>query len=202
MNCIKNRVLLSLILILASGVSYAQSYVSKVSDAIAAFGDYGASFVVNTSGGAVAGSYQVAGDKFYLQLGDIKLYGDGDVRYQIDKAAESVIVDRVVNSPESGVLLDNPANAFDFAQSAYEELFISQSNGESTILLKGREDGAASMDNIVLIINDVSSLPCSITYTTHGDSIDIFFDSFEKISGSIHLFSQSNYPNYEIVDFR
>ncbi len=196
----KLRLIILLLLALPSALR-AQSTIDRVSRAIDELGAYQAQFRVSSQDSFVDGNYQVDGDKFYLYLGGIELYGDGGLRYQIDASNRTVIIDNMPQDQES-MLLDNPSNAFDFAHDIYDEILISQKDGQSTILLKAKSADDAVVENIIVIVNNLTSLPESVDYSSQGDSATIYFTEISGISGSVHKFSERNYSDYEIIDFR
>lgn len=200
-----------LLLFVAVPSLHAQADAGSVLQAMAAavkgLGNYTVSFRVTAEGNSAAGEYTVSGSRYYMSMGDIEIYSDGRVRYEVDHFDEEVLIDRV--DPNDRNILSNPTRAFDFAEdsfiSTYKGVMNESGRQYDVVELKPR-DSDASVRNIELTVDKTTRLPHSISYLADGISGFIIVEVLRigaapNVPESLFSPDMSNFGDYEIIPF-
>ena len=78
---------------------------------------YETEFAVTAGDQCVTGRYVVAGDRYYIAVGDVEAFADGQVRREVDNRHREVTL--VAVETENRNILSDPAHAFDLLDGAY-----------------------------------------------------------------------------------
>lgn len=177
----------------------AQSLLRRLAASLGAMEPYEVVFEVETERGTVAGRYQVAGDRYYMQVGEAEVYGDGECRYEIDPSRREVVIDRADLSSRN--LLNNPTRAFDFVGEEYDFTASDAGPGRVEVVLLPRRPKSA-VERIRVEMDAASALPSSVTYEVDGDRIRIDILSVRKSERQLPRFEGARYAGFETIDFR
>lgn len=177
----------------------AQSLLRRLAASLGAMEPYEVVFEVETERGTVAGRYQVAGDRYYMQVGEAEVYGDGECRYEIDPSRREVVIDRADLSSRN--LLNNPTRAFDFVGEEYDFTASDAGPGRVEVVLLPRRPKSA-VERIRVEMDAASALPSSVTYEVDGDRIRIDILSVRKSERQLPRFEGARYADFETIDFR
>lgn len=186
----------------------ARDLLGKLSERIAALGDYRVEFRADAEGGEVKGIYLVSGRKFRITTPDFDVIGDGAARYEINHGLEEVVVDNMDTTDIN--ILSNPTRAFEFAAAGFIPTYGGQlaEGGRSLELLRLEPafEGSA-ITSVELFIDRLSGLPARLSYGVEGldgdvDIVIVKFESAVEIPQSDFRFDRSAYRGYEVVDFR
>lgn len=195
--------LLSAFLLCGTGQTQAAGNASKLLERLSGYfrslGDYRVTFEVEADGRGFPGYYCVAGDRYYLSLGDAEVYGEGGVRYEVDNARREVVIDRVDTASRN--LLSNPTRAFDFVDDEFAAEQIGSAEGVATVRLMPRATDAA-VSWIDLRIEEAAGRPQSVSYRFDGERIGIEIRSVTAEKETLKPFDKARYAGYELIDFR
>ena len=160
----------------------------------------------NTAGESVSGYYIVDGDSYYITLGEMEVYSDGQLRYEVNNERREVVEDVV--DLEACDLLTNPTRAFDFVGDEFDVEF---SRGETYSedgstgyvgLVLTPKDETLGYSQIGLVLRRTSQgewLPMSLTYLYDGDRVVVAFVG--GVVSAMPTWRRSNYRDYDIVSF-
>ncbi len=175
------------------------AWLGRLQAAVDALGAYEVRFDLSTTDGyAVQGACRVAGDRYCITMPAVRVFCDGEARYEVDDSKREVVVDAV--DVQSHNLLDNPARAFDFVGEQYDVQVVSEQADRITLRLTPRS--GESLSAVELTLDKRSALPVSVVYGAEDLRIAITIRSFEKAAAPFPVFRAADYPAYELIDFR
>ena len=190
--------LLAMAFVLSARAEGEQMLLRHVAEYVKALGSYDAEVDVAAGEYKVSGSYSVAGDSYYIKVGEAEVYADGKTRYEVDHSRKEVSVDVV--DLESQNILDNPTRCFDFVGEEYAAELVKESDGVATIRLEARDE--AMEGEILLGVESATGKPLSIAYILYDDRVDVKIKSLTPRKTKLPTFSKGNYKGYDMVDFR
>ncbi|MBR4995954.1 MAG: hypothetical protein IKY82_07820 [Alistipes sp.] len=193
--------ILSLLLslpLMASNNSDAVALLGRLSKYVGQLGNYEVQFDMNAGEYSTRGYFRVAGDLYYISVGDAEVYSDGKVRYEVDNQHEEVYIDEV--DTKSRNVLDNPTRCFDFAGTDYLSEVVRRDSGAATIKLVSKDKSVEG--EIYLTIKESTAEPLAIEYRLYDDRFNVKVCSIAKSKTSPAKFDRSRYRDYEIIDFR
>lgn len=174
----------------ASGVKSVKEYVAKL-------GRYQVKFNVLAADIIYVGEYVVEGDSYYINMDDVEVYSDGDLRYEVDNKRKEVSIDTV--DKQSRNILDNPTRCFDFAESEYRSEVQNEKGEELTLYLQPTAEDTDG--EIFLTIDKKSGKPKKIVYRLYDDEVEVMIDSIATVKQPLKKFSKAQYKGYDIIDF-
>ena len=190
--------LLAMTFVLSARAEGEQMLLRRVAEYVKALGSYDAEVDVAAGEYKASGSYSVAGDSYYIKVGEAEVYADGKTRYEVDHSRKEVSVDVV--DLESQNILDNPTRCFDFVGEEYAAELVKESDGVATIRLEARDE--AMEGEILLGVESATGKPLSIAYILYDDRVDVKIKSLTPRKTKLPTFSKGNYKGYDMVDFR
>lgn len=171
----------------------------RLQQAVQRMGAYEVQFDLETSDGyAVSGTYRVAGEHYWIELPEMRVYSDGKARYEINDKAREVVIDAV--DTQSRNLLDNPAHAFDFMGEQYAAETLTEQAERITLRLTPRN--IVAQTSIDLVLEKRTALPAAVTYASGDVQIAVRIRSIQKRDQPLPSFGKSDVPGYEWIDFR
>ena len=177
--------------------------VGRMVDALRAMGRYSVTYTITAddanvalTDGAMQGSIVVADDRYRITLPDAEVYGEGDLRYEVNHPRKEITL--MTTEHESSNLLSNPARAFELIAS-YRATLVAERADASEWSLTPPDD---QLTTIRLAIDAKSHLPKRIRYEMDGAGVEIRINAIRPISTSLKPFEQSAYGGYELIDFR
>jgi len=175
------------------------AWLGRLQTAVDALGAYEVRFDLSTTDGyAVQGAYRVVDDRYCITMPAVRVFCDGEARYEVNDDKREVVVDAV--DMQSHNLLDNPARAFDFVGEQFDVQVVSEQ--ADRILLRLTPRSKEALTAIDLTLDKGSALPVSVVYGSEDLRITIAIRSFEKSATPFPAFRASDYPDYELIDFR
>ncbi len=172
----------------------ADGVLEGLSSRLKAMGSYESEIAVVAQGERIEGRYRVGdSDHYHIDMGSVEIWGQGDKRYEVSHKMEEIVVERV-EGQESGVLLQNPARAFDLAGQGFDVV----TRGDDIVLTPQTEGAAVDVDRIIISL-DSSGLPCRIVYEADDDRVEVLFGGITQMSG-LEPFNRSKYRKYELVE--
>ena len=190
--------LLAMTFVLSARAEGEQMLLRRVAEYVKALGSYDAEVDVAAGEYKASGSYSVAGDSYYIKVGEAEVYADGKTRYEVDHSRKEVSVDVV--DLESQNILDNPTRCFDFVGEEYAAELVKESDGVATIRLEARNEDIEG--EILLGVESATGKPLSIAYILYDDRVDVKIKSLTPRKTKLPTFSKGNYKGYDMVDFR
>ena len=175
----------------------AREAVERLAARFRAMPEYTVTFTAEGADFAAEGSYAVAGDRYYMRVGDAEVYCDGASKWEVDPAKREVVIDVV--DTESRSLLGNPTRAFDFLDDAFRSELLPSEGGMQRLRLTPTDKGAVMSSVKVDVAADGS--PRTVTYDLDGERIRIAIRRIEP-SAEVRRFDAGRYAGYEIIDFR
>lgn len=182
----------------------AQSRAAEIVGALAArfraLKAYEVGFSLSAGDYSVSGGYVVEGERYCLRVGDAEVFGDGLVRYEVDRGRREVTIVGVGGGSRN--LLNDPVHAFDFLDSGYEAVLLWEREGKAAVRLVPAADGAISSGVITLIVRTSDFRPLSLVYDFDGEAVSVTVDSL-RLSGALcPSFDAQAYSGFEVIDFR
>lgn len=171
---------------------------AQMSAKIKAMGTYEVVFNVSVGEFKSEGRYMVSGKAYQLTLGDVDVYCDGTDRYEINRTQEEITVDKINLSERN--ILNNPVGGLDFIGEEFSSAVVSQDEKATVVNLVRKQD--ANNTSIEVTVNTSTGLPTRIVYRMAGDAITVDLKSIRPSSAPLQRFDKSDYPGYEIIDFR
>ncbi len=165
----------------------------ELSSRLAAMPAYDSAITVEAQGSRIEGHYYINGEDWYINLGSVEIWGEGDKRYEVSHKTEEVVIERAVDNG-AALLMSNPAKAFSFAAQDFDV----ETNG-MTLTLTPKE-GSAGIDSIIIELSAATHLPQKITYTAGNDMASVAFGGIKESSTPHKRFKPSDYRKYETVD--
>ena len=178
----------------------AAGILAGVRDGFRALGAYGVSFEVRSDEYVTRGRYAVAGEGYYLVLGDAEVYCDGAVRFEVDNRRREVTIDVV--DTDSRNILNNPVHAFDFLGSEYAASLAGEQEGRAVVRLTPAPGNTSSAGNIVLTVDTAAMRPVSLRYDYDGEQVQVSVLGIKPLETPLKAFAKDNYAGYEFIDFR
>lgn len=190
--------LLAMVFVLSARAEGEQMLLRRVAEYVKALGSYDAEVDVAAGEYKASGSYSVAGDSYYIKVGEAEVYADGKTRYEVDHSRKEVSVDVV--DLESQNILDNPTRCFDFVDEEYAAELVKEFDGVATIRLEARNEDIEG--EMLLEVESATGKPLSIAYILYDDRVDVKIKSLTPRKTKLPTFSKGNYKGYDMVDFR
>ena len=162
---------------------------------------YATHIVVEASGmETMQGYFMVEGDSYYLTLGAMEVYSDGELRYEINNERKEVTEDRV--DTESVDLLTNPTHAFDFVDSEFEVSVVETLDDGVVLLLSPRSADYGITDICLTLHREAQRVvPRVVVYNYDGDVITISLSLADATQSKLPVWDKSAYRAYDIVSF-
>lgn len=177
----------------------AAEIVAALADAFRAMKRYAVSFSVLAGENASRGRYAVAGQDYFLTLGDAEVFGDGQLRYEVDNRRREITVDRMDGASRN--ILDNPVGAFDFLGSEYRSSLLWERDGRAAVRLTPMAKGS-TVGHITLVVATAAMRPLSLAYDYDGERIEVVVERVEPLDEPLRRFDRKAYADYEFIDFR
>lgn len=148
----------------------------------------------------IEGLFMVDGDDYYISLGIMEVYGEGELRYEINNERKEVTIDRV--DLESYDLLTNPTNAFSFVDEEFQSQLVEYGADSATLRLTPRDE-SLGVEFIVLRLSCSGDevLPEVVAYDYGGDSVSITLGALPWGERSLPKWDKQAYRAYDIVSF-
>lgn len=160
---------------------------------------YETEFAVTAGDQCVTGRYVVAGDCYYIAVGDVEAFADGQVRREVDNRHREVTL--VAVETENRNILSDPAHAFDLLDGAYRPTLLAERDGTAQIRLDPVSGGAAPIGVVTVTLDTATLSPRSLVYDYDGERVAV--DIVRVVSGAaLPQFDPTRYPGYEFIDFR
>ena len=151
---------------------------------------YETEFAVTAGDQCVTGRYVVAGDRYYIAVGDVEAFADGQVRREVDNRHREVTL--VAVETENRNILSDPAHAFDL---------LAERDGTAQIRLDPVSGGAAPIGVVTVTLDTATLSPRSLVYDYDGERVAV--DIVRVVSGAaLPQFDPTRYSGYEFIDFR
>ncbi len=149
---------------------------------------------------SLEGLFMVDGDDYYISLGIMEVYGEGEFRYEINNERKEVTIDRV--DLESFDLLTNPTNAFSFVDDEFRSELVTSGDAGAKLRLTPRNE-ALGIDSIELCLSrsgdDVR--PEVVAYDYGGDGVAITLNMLPWGQLRLPKWDKQAYRAYDIVSF-
>jgi outer membrane lipoprotein-sorting protein len=152
------------------------------------------------------GTLAVAGDKFRIETGDIKLYCDGKVLYTYQAKAKEVNITTYEPNPDE----ITPRDVFDLYKTGYKYLFSAElktPTGLVDMIDLEPEDITKDIAKVRLVVDKKTAQLRKYIITERGTNSKSSFtlDAFEPnptLSPSYFLFNKKAFPGVKVVDLR
>ena len=202
---LKIKAILSLALLFAAAAVHGQTtdraaeYMRRMTAAMESMPAYTVCFTASAGDGeSLGGRYEVDGSRYHISVSGMEVYGDDNVRRNVDAAHREIVVD--VTDTASHDLMENPVHGFRFLASDYRPQLRSEADGRAEIVLTPiAKRGVSETITVTITISDAR--PQQICYDAEGERVTIIIESIAE-GASVPLFDASAYPDYEIIDFR
>lgn len=151
---------------------------------------------------SIEGLFMVDGDDYYISLGIMEVYGEGELRYEINNERKEVTED-VVNL-ESVDLLTNPTRAFHFVDDEFDASIVEQNAEGSTLRLVPKDELLGISDiRLVLRRDGTTVMPTDVSYDYDGYVVDIELHVVDTQDTSLPRWAErkTNYRAYDMVSF-
>lgn len=191
--------MLTLCALPARSADRAAELLAALSARFRAMASYETEFVVTTGDRRMTGRFVVAGDDYYIALGDVEAYADGEVRREVDNRHREVTL--VATDAGNRNILTDPAHAFDLLDGAYRPALVGERDGTAQIRLTPASGGAAPVGAVTLTLDTAALLPRELVYDYDGERIAV--EIVRVVPGAaLPRFDGARYPGYEYIDFR
>lgn len=178
----------------------AAEILERLAGGFRAMNGYSVNFEVASGDYKAPGNYGVAGEKYYLVLGDAEVFADGTTRYEVDNRRREITVTEV--DAASRNILNNPVHAFDFLGSEYKPSLVSETNGRAVVRLIPAAGNKSSAGNITLTVDTAAMRPLALAYDYDGEQVLVTVLEVAPLAGHVRTFDPKNYEGYEFIDFR
>lgn len=146
------------------------------------------------------GYFMVDGDGYYIKLGQMEVYSDGKLRYEVNNERKEVVEDRV--NLESVDLLSNPTRAFSFLPDEFSASVLKSSSDSATLnLVPKSEDMGITAILLSLERNGSKVVPVAVSYDYDGDLVTITLTMLDTDGLKLRKWEKSAYRAYDIVSF-
>ena len=174
--------------------------VSRMTSTVRGLENYAVRFSVSGMGFESSGEYHVSGDAYSLVLGDVGVWCDGSVRWEVNNTSREITIDAVDRTERN--ILNNPVSGLEFVGEEYDASLLSEDGAESVVRLTQR--GRDGRDRMVVdvAVDSRTWLPRRVVYRMGSDSITIILRDIKRSSHAVERFDASIYPGYEVIDFR
>ena len=179
-----------------------QEWITALNKSLGSRYALGVTVVVGTGAESTTlyGSIKVDGDAYYLMLGNMEVYSDGKLRYEINNERKEVSEDRV--DLKSHDLLTNPTRAFTFLDSEFKMAMRSAHDANTKYIdLTPREDIGITTITIALKRNSTRVMPEAVSYYYDGDVVTITMQPIDATSWKLPRWNKASYAAYDIVSF-
>lgn len=179
-----------------------QEWITALNKSLGSRYALGVTVVVGTGAESTTlyGSIKVDGDAYYLMLGNMEVYSDGKLRYEINNERKEVTEDRV--NLDSHDLLTNPTRAFTFLDSEFQMAMRAASDANTKYIdLTPREDIGITTITLALKRSGSSVVPQTISYFYDGDVVTISMQPLAATSWTLPRWNKASYVAYDIVSF-
>ena len=179
-----------------------QEWITALNKSLGSRYALGVTVVVGTGAESTTlyGSIKVDGDAYYLMLGNMEVYSDGKLRYEINNERKEVTEDRV--NLDSHDLLTNPTRAFTFLDSEFQMAMRAASDANTKYIdLTPREDIGITTITLTLKRSGSSVVPQTISYFYDGDVVTISMQPLAVTSWTLPRWNKASYAAYDIVSF-
>lgn len=146
------------------------------------------------------GRYAVEGMGYELTLGDVEVYCDGTVRYEVDKERREVTIVGVDTTSRN--LLNNPVRAFDFLGDDYRSELLSEAGGKASVRLTPVAGSGASVGTVTVTVSTATMRPEALDYDYEEERIHVDVLRVAPLLSSLQPFDRSRFEGYEFIDFR
>ena len=177
-----------------------QEWITALNKSLGSRYALGVTVVVGTGAESTTlyGSIKVDGDAYYLMLGNMEVYSDGKLRYEINNERKEVTEDRV--NLDSHDLLTNPTRAFTFLDSEFQMAMRAASDANTKYIdLTPREDIGITTITLALKRSGSSVVPQTISYFYDGDVVTISMQPLAATSWTLPRWNKASYAAYDIV---
>ncbi len=172
---------------------------TALEEKIESLGNYRVNFSIDASASHFEGYYRVAGEAYYIRLGDAEVYCDGRVRYEVDPIRKEVVIDWV--DTESRHILGNPTRAFQLLDGEFDHQTHSEVAGVVTLQLLSRQEDSG-IERAYLQLDATTGIPRSLSYDWDGERLTVVIDQLMHDSESLPSFDAMAYSEFETIDFR
>ena len=180
--------------------SQAEDLIRQVAAQFTRLGDYTVYFVVRADQASVSGSYGVAGESYWLRLGEAEVFCDGKARYEVDHDRREVTINPVQHQAHN--LLDNPVHAFEFLCEEFDVVLKDQTPLEAILILKPKAGRSMSETQITVRVDRRTMRPKTMIYDYDGEQVEVQILKVEKRNQPLKKFPQEGFRQYETIDFR
>ena len=191
----------------APAAGRAAELLAALSARFRAMTSYETEFAVTAGDQCVTGRYVVAGDRYYIAVGDVEAFADGQVRREVDNRHREVTL--VAVETENRNILSDPAHAFDLLDGAYRPTLLAERDGTAQIRLDPVSGGAAPIGVVTVTLDTATLSPRSLVYDYDGERVAVAIgrgvavDIVRVVSGAaLPQFDPTRYSGYEFIDFR
>ena len=154
---------------------------------------------VKAYGEEMNGYFMVDKDSYYIQLGIMEVYSDGELRYEVNNERKEVTEDRV--NLDSRDLLTNPTRAFEFVEEEFTAT-ISQTIHNGVILkLVPKQSADITAVYVSVVWKDNRIIPLAIKYDYDGEEVTIGLVMADMSSAVLPRWRKSAYKTYDMVSF-
>lgn len=164
-----------------------------------AMDSYEVAFVVAADDQRVSGRYAVAGERYYITVGDTEVYADAGLRREIDNRRREITLAAV--EAQSRNILTNPARAFDLLDDDYRVSLLREEQETTVVRLEPRAGKKTPTGTVTVTLDTASGLPRSIVYDFDGAELTV--GVVRIVPGAVlPVFDEGRYAGYEVIDFR
>lgn len=171
---------------------------------VESWGDYRVEFSVTADGSMTRGVYTVGGDGYRIEAPGMAIVSDGTTRWEVNEVDKTIAID--TPDPDDRSVLANPTRLFDFLDGNYTHRFVGAAmvDGKSCDRL-GLTDTRTD-DTIEAFIDAATFRPVRLTYSLPYLDTDAVVDVLSitphaAVDGGF-VVRPSDYPDFEVIDFR
>ena len=154
---------------------------------------------VEAYGEQMNGYFMVEKDSYYIQLGIMEVYSNGELRYEINNERKEVTEDRV--NLTSRDLLTNPTRAFEFVEEEFTATISEDIHNGVILKLVPKQSADISAVYVSMVWRDGRIIPLSIKYDYDGEEVAIALVMADVSSAVMPRWNKNNYKTYDIVSF-
>lgn len=178
-----------------------QEWITALNKSLGSRYALGVTVVVGTGAESTTlyGSIKVDGDAYYLMLGNMEVYSDGKLRYEINNERKEVTEDRV--NLESRDLLSNPTRAFEFLESEFKATISENIHNGAILKLVPKQSSDIKAVYVSVVWKDNRIIPLAIKYDYDGEEVSIALVMADAQSAVLPRWDKNNYRTYDIVSF-